>query len=89
MTRRVHERELRAAILDQWRFIEAQGGTLAGYERTYGDYGDGFEAIYRADVAHLESLQAEYAMLDGARAGKQSVTARRFGVDSLGCRDYR
>ena len=58
-------------IAQQRRWIEEHGDTLTGYIARYGSIaqrgdgihnvlGDGGEAIYRADWAELDKLEAEY-----------------------------
>jgi hypothetical protein len=47
----------------QRKWIEEHGGDLAGYRKRYGDidqeycYGDGGEAIYKADLGRLQALK--------------------------------
>lgn len=58
-------------VADQRKFIEQNGGSLAGYVRNYGSandaehYGDGGEAIYDADIAYLRRLESELNYWNG------------------------
>lgn len=64
---------LRRRIADQRQWIADHGGSEAGYVATYGStqdapasdggkrYGDGGEAIYAADMAHLRQLEDRLA----------------------------
>jgi hypothetical protein len=60
----VHPDMEAAEVRAQREWIEACGGDLAGYVATYGSKeapehsGDGGEAIYAADMAQLQRLQA-------------------------------
>jgi hypothetical protein len=63
------EREIR----EQRAWIDAHGRDESGYVERYGSrededfYGDGGEAIYAADAAHLAKLERQYLELTGRR----------------------
>ena len=47
---------LQDLIAEQRQWIADHGGNAAGYVARYGNYGDGGDAIYRADKAALDRL---------------------------------
>jgi hypothetical protein len=61
---RAPRKTLAQMIQEQEDWIKAHGGDLAGYVARYGSaddpdhYGDGGEAIYKADTDALKTLQA-------------------------------
>jgi hypothetical protein len=71
------ERELES----QRVWVREHGGDLAGYVLRYGSkddpehYGDGGEAIFAADSAHLRDLEEKVASLGPARARGAKVNA--------------
>ena len=65
--------DARRRVLEQLLWIEEHGSDLAGYVVRYGRaddpnrYGEGGEAIYRADMADLEDRQADLDRAIGRR----------------------
>ena len=61
--------KLREAVARERSWIEEHGGDLAGYVQRYGSkddpehYGDGGEAIYKADLAKLRELEDAFWVL--------------------------
>lgn len=51
------KKQLRA-VHDQIKWIEDHGGDLQGYKAKVGDYGDGYKAIYEADMEGLSRVAA-------------------------------
>ena len=62
-----------ALIAEQEEWIRDHGGDEAGYVKRYGSavapehYGNGGEAIFRADGAHLERLKTDLSRVRGRR----------------------
>lgn len=73
---RVNKRDfLTREIARQKEWIKEHGGDVFGYVKRYGMlhgadgwYGDGGEAIYYADHAHLKKLEAELESLPKRRS---------------------
>ena len=63
-------KDLKQRLSEQRKWIDEHGGDIAGYITRYGDpgltdawYGEGGSAIYRADRAELDMLEARLSRL--------------------------
>ena len=55
----------RERVTFERRWIAEHGGDIAGYFLRYGEDGDGYEAIYAADLEALRRAEAELERLGG------------------------
>lgn len=59
-----------AQIIAQQKWIAEHGSSLVGYIARYGSYGNGGEAIYRADVDALLKLESSLWVINNRRRRK-------------------
>lgn len=87
--------QARRYVAEQRRWIDQCGGNLAGYIARYGSAkdpchtGDGAEAIYAADTAELERLEAqvrglERATVAGKAKARNEAAREARSADKLG-----